>query len=151
MSCAQSHWFGSSLADSEEEVQEQAITLVRNLVHGEPDSIEQIFSDGGILFHAIEKQLINPRPDVSLQVWSHAILLFLFKIIARLLIKELCPRYKSLKERTRLACTWPSWYICVICESVVFFVLEIRFSKTDADFVVEFSGSLCNQQRGIWE
>jgi hypothetical protein len=55
------------IQDPEEEVQEQAITLVQNLVHGEPESIDQIFSEGGILFQTIEKQLINPRPDISLQ------------------------------------------------------------------------------------
>ena len=49
-------------------MQEQAITLVRNLVHGEPDSVDQIFADGGLLFQTIEKKLANPRPDISLQV-----------------------------------------------------------------------------------
>lgn len=68
----------SSLADAEEEVQEQAITLVRNLVYGEPDSVEQILSDGNMLFQAIEEQLTNPCPDISLQVRSHALLTKVF-------------------------------------------------------------------------
>jgi len=60
--------FDSSFADSEEEVQEQAITLVRNLVYGEQESVDQIFSDENMLFQAIEEQLTNPCPDISLQV-----------------------------------------------------------------------------------
>lgn len=66
-----------SLADPEVEVQEQAVTLVRNLVYGEPDSVEQIFADGSMLFQAIEEQLTNPCADISLQVRPHAILPFL--------------------------------------------------------------------------
>jgi hypothetical protein len=55
------------IRDADEEVQEQAITLVRNLVYGEQDSVDQIFSDGRMLFQAIEEQLTNPCPDISLQ------------------------------------------------------------------------------------
>ena len=68
--------FGSRLADTEEDVQEQAISLVRNLVTGDLDSVEQIFSDGGILFQAVEKQLVNPSPAISLQVRSYAAISF---------------------------------------------------------------------------
>nr|XP_024385227.1 armadillo repeat-containing protein 8-like isoform X2 [Physcomitrium patens] len=55
------------IRDPEEEVQEQAVSLLRNLVHGDPGFVDQIFPDGSILFQAIEKQLINPRPQISIQ------------------------------------------------------------------------------------
>jgi hypothetical protein len=55
---------------------------VQNLVHGEPESIDQIFSEGGILFQTTEKQLINPRPDISLQVSLHLGWRFPFVIFA---------------------------------------------------------------------
>lgn len=49
-------------------MQEQAISLVQNLVYGDPDSVEQIFADESLLLQAVEKQLVTSRPEISLQV-----------------------------------------------------------------------------------
>ena len=54
---------------------------MRNLVNGDPDSVEQIFSEGGMLFQAIEKQLINPRPEISVQVRPYAVLYFSIEVL----------------------------------------------------------------------
>lgn len=55
------------IRDAEEDVQEQAISLVQNLVYGDPDSVEQIFADESLLLQAVEKQLVTSRPEISLQ------------------------------------------------------------------------------------
>jgi hypothetical protein len=54
-------------------VQEQAISLVQNLVYGDPDSVEQIFADESLLLQAVEKQLVTSRPEISLQVGLHIV------------------------------------------------------------------------------
>lgn len=54
-------------------MQEQAISLVQNLVYGDPDSVEQIFADESLLLQAVEKQLVTSRPEISLQVGLHIV------------------------------------------------------------------------------
>lgn len=65
--------FVALLADAEEDVQEQAISLVQNLVYGDPDSVDQIFADERILLQAVEMQLVTSRPGISLQVGLHIV------------------------------------------------------------------------------
>lgn len=58
-------------ADHEPAVQEQAICFVRNLVDGSVDSIEYIFSEEAIIFHAIVRQLRSAsKSEVCIQVRS---------------------------------------------------------------------------------
>ncbi|KAH9560125.1 hypothetical protein CY35_06G090600 [Sphagnum magellanicum] len=56
------------IRDSEEDVQEQAISLVRNLAYGDPDCIDYVFAHGGLLLQAVEQQLsVSLRPEISMQ------------------------------------------------------------------------------------
>ena len=94
-------------------MQEQAISLVRNLVNGDPESVEQIFSDGGMLFQAIEKQLINPRPEISVQVRSYAAFSFLISILLIIDAHSCC----KIRRRGSVACT--CHYLCLLSVSLL--------------------------------
>ncbi|KAI7984322.1 Armadillo repeat-containing protein 8 [Camellia lanceoleosa] len=47
----------SLICDPEPSVQEQALGLVRNLVHGCIDSVEYVFADDALILHAVGRQL----------------------------------------------------------------------------------------------
>ncbi|CAA0815289.1 ARM repeat superfamily protein [Striga hermonthica] len=57
----------SLISDPEAPVQEQALGLVRNLVDGPLNSIEYVFGEGGLLLHAIGRQLKNTSAEVLVQ------------------------------------------------------------------------------------
>ncbi|KAL6502996.1 hypothetical protein OROHE_024164 [Orobanche hederae] len=53
----------SLICDPEAPVQEQALSLVRNLVDGNLNSIEYVFDDNGLLLHAIGRHLRSTSRD----------------------------------------------------------------------------------------
>lgn len=76
-------------------MQEQAISLVQNLVYGDPDSVEQIFADESLLLQAVEKQLVTSRPEISLQVG-----LYIVQSISLNLCSSLLTIIQSIQART---------------------------------------------------
>ena len=58
------------IADPEPSVQEQALSLVRNLVDGCINSIEFVFAEDGLLLGAIGRQLQSAlKVEIGIQVW----------------------------------------------------------------------------------
>ncbi|GAB4835222.1 hypothetical protein Ancab_000131 [Ancistrocladus abbreviatus] len=58
----------SLICDCEPSVQEQALAFVRNLVDGSVDSIEHVFTEDGVVLHAVGRQLRSAsRADVCIQ------------------------------------------------------------------------------------
>ncbi len=59
-------------------MQEQAISLVRNLAYGDPDCIDYVFAHGDLLLQAVEQQLsVSLRPEISMQVRSRRVRMLL--------------------------------------------------------------------------
>ncbi|KAF8395853.1 hypothetical protein HHK36_019807 [Tetracentron sinense] len=57
----------SLIFDPEPSIQEQALALVCNLVHGSISSIEYVFAEDGIILNAAGKQLWNSNSEVCVQ------------------------------------------------------------------------------------
>lgn len=49
-------------------MQEQAISLVQNLVYGDTDSVQHLFADNSVLLYTVEKQLFTSRPQINYAV-----------------------------------------------------------------------------------